>query len=391
MSKKRVKILDMFTTPSSILGMSRFYENPRNQPSARPRFSLAPQTQFAPEPPNQTRTLQSGPPNQTRTVPREPLPGFLDTLGNLVGAANPLSNYRDVGESTIGLGVGRDQANVYAPQTTGAIAEGGSAGLGDVAKDLAIAAGLGVAGKVAGAGIGAASAISRMSPAAKQAYLNSISGRLYHGTRSSEKFDVDPTAGQIGDNFFDANFFATTSKKLAETPGYGQGSSHRVRMPFDTAKNLNVLDLYPGAPSVRDQFPRIADDLQGLGLGGDISVQGTKAGTKDLGALQRGLDDPMRYASFAKSNSLVPNWNDWLSERGVNAVRHQSGAYTNNDLAEPVFAFFNPQGLSATPNRSAGEILQRAGSGVSERINSLLSRLRRPPVEDATMTPPAFG
>ena len=31
------------------------------------------------------------------------------------------------------------------------------------------------------------------------------------------------------------------------------------------------------------------------------------------------------------------------------------------------------------------------GQLVSERINSLLSRLRRPPVEEATMTPPAFG
>jgi len=287
--------------------------------------------------------------------------------------------------------VARGQANVYAPFTTGAVADTGSAGFGDVAKDLGLLAAGGAAGKLIGAGIGAASTVGGMSPAARQAYLNSISGRLYHGTLNRNKFDVDPTAGPGSDNFFDADFFATTSKKLAETPGYGKGTSQRVTMPLDTAKNLNVLDLYPGAPSVRDQFPRIADDLQRLGMGGDISVQGTRAGAKDLGALQRGLDDPMRYAPFARSNSVVPNWNDWLSERGVNALRHQSGAYTNNDLAEPVFAFFNPQGLSATPNRSAGEILQRAGSGVSERINSLLSRLRRPPAEDATMTPPAFG
>jgi hypothetical protein len=147
-------------------------------------------------------------------------------------------------------------------------------------------------------------------------------------------------------------------------------------MPLETAKNLNVLDLYPGAPSVRDQFPRIADDLADLGIANDISVQGSRATTKDLAALQRGLDDPMRYLPFAKSNSVVPDWNDWLSQRGVNAVRHQSGAYTNNNLTEPVFGFFNPQGLSAVPNRSAGEVLRGVGDNTKEYLTSLLSRLR---------------
>jgi len=244
-----------------------------------------------------------------------------------------------------------------------------------------VAGGVGGVGRgtvrAAGDAVKAGSDVAKMSPAVRQAYLSSIGRTLRHGSRDPNSFDVVPTGGQTFENFFDANFFATTSKGLAQSSGYGAGRHHRVKMPLETARNLNMLDLYPGAPSVRDQFPHIADELAKMGnFGSDISVTGSRALTKDPAALQRGLDDPRRYLAFSRGNSDVPSWNDWFSERGINAVRHQSGAYTNNNVTEPVFAFFNPQGLSAVPNRSAGEVLRGAADNTKEYLTSLLSRLR---------------
>jgi len=271
-----------------------------------------------------------------------------------------------LGSRTADLLVGQGGVSDNLPLRAGAFAA-------DVLSDPAwLIPGLGAAKAVK-----AGSDVAKMSPAVRQAYLSSIGRTLRHGSRDPNSFDVVPTGGQTGENFFDANFFATTSKGLAQSSGYGAGRHHRVKMPLETARNLNMLDLYPGAPSVRDQFPHIADELAKMGnFGSDISVTGSRALTKDPAALQRGLDDPRRYLAFSRGNSDVPSWNDWFSERGINAVRHQSGAYTNNNVTEPVFAFFNPQGLSAVPNRSAGEVLRGAGDNTKEYLTSLLSRLR---------------
>jgi len=336
MSKKRVKILDMFTTPSSILGMSRFYENPRNQPSVRPRFSLAPQTRPDAEPPNQTRTLQSGPPNQTRTVPREPLPGFLETLGNLVGAANPLSNYRNVGESTIGLGVGRDQANVYAPQTTGAIADTGSAGLGDVAKDLGLMAVGGVAGKAIGAGLGMAGRAGKefVTDPTVQARTNALMGRMYHGNQGAPwEVAINRPLNQR-DNWFKGDLFGTPNRKLAKTYA-SQGSeptSSSMRALGNLPKDLKVLDLMPGGKSVAEQSPGLAEAL---------------------GKLASGFDN---LGSFNRHSPLTNLPDDTLRELmakfGFNGLRHVSGqgsATPKGSLAKPVYAFFNPAGMTSKP------------------------------------------
>jgi hypothetical protein len=217
--------------------------------------------------------------------------------------------------------------------------------------------------------------VAQLAPASRQAYLNSLMGRLYHGSRAQDKFNVDPNSGNTLDNFFNANFFTTTSKDLAQTPGYGAGSFHRVKMPLQTAEDLRVLDLYPGAPSVRDQFPNVADDLRGLGVN-DFSVQGSAQTTKDLPKLTQELNNPLRYMPFARTNSLVPNWNDWFTERGINAIRHQSGAATNSDIAKPVYAFFAPGQMAAAPGKTFSQGVQDTQRSVKNYLQSLIQKIR---------------
>jgi hypothetical protein len=217
--------------------------------------------------------------------------------------------------------------------------------------------------------------VAQLAPAPRQAYLNSLMGRLYHGSRAQDKFNVDPNAGNTLENFFNANFFTTTSKDLAQTPGYGAGSFHRVKMPLETAEDLRVLDLYPGAPSVRDQFPNVADDLRGLGVN-DFSVQGSAQTTKDLPKLAQELNNPLRYMPFARTNSLVPDWNDWFTERGVNAIRHQSGAATNSDIAKPVYAFFAPGQMAAVPGKTLSQGVEGVQRNVQNYLRALVQRIR---------------
>jgi hypothetical protein len=238
------------------------------------------------------------------------------------------------------------------------------------------------AGGVGGVGRGAvqsgaqtAGRVAQLAPDTRQLYLNSLLGRLYHGSNAIKKFDVDPTAGNISDNFFNANFFTTTSKDLAQTPGYGAGSSHRVKIPLETAENLNILNLYPGAPTVRDQFPKIADDLMDLGIK-DFSVQASTKTTKDLPYLKQEINNPLRYMPFSRTNSLVPNWNDWFSERGVNVIRHQSGAATNNDIKEPVYAFLRPGQMSAIPNKTFSQGVGEVRRNTKNYLRSLMQRIR---------------
>jgi len=81
-------------------------------------------------------------------------------LGALLRAVNPLARRNDVSGSLMGP-TATTLANANAPFTTGAIAERGSAGLGDVAKDLGMYAVGGAAGAGIGRGIQAAIPVAR--------------------------------------------------------------------------------------------------------------------------------------------------------------------------------------------------------------------------------------
>ena len=274
------------------------------------------------------------------------------------------------------------------PFTSQTMRSGEDIGAQDLLKDAALYAAGGLIGKGIGAGAKAVGRVANLAPVPREAYLKSLTGRLYHGSRAEDKFDVDPNAGSTLDNFFNANFFTTASRDLAQTPGYGAGSFHRVKMPLETAEDLRVLDLYPGAPSVRDQFPRVADDLRDLGVN-DFSVQGSAQTTKDLPKLTEALSNPSRYMPFARTNTLVPDWNDWFTQRGVNAIRHQSGAATNGDITKPVYAFFSPGQMTAVPGKTFSQGVQGVQRNTRNYLQALLQKLREGnrPYESAPVRP----
>jgi hypothetical protein len=243
-----------------------------------------------------------------------------------------------------------------------------------------------------------------MTPAQRQLYLNSISGRLFHGSKDRGPFSVSPEGGNVAENIFNTNFFATPSRALAETPGYGAGYSHRVGgLTSENVRNMNILDLMPGAPSVRDQFPSLVNSIEeipGLIRPDDLAVLGSQNITKDLGALNTALNNPTRYFSFSKrpgvegmptvANSLgneTPSFGRWLNEQGVDAIRHQSGwgVGGSDELYKPVFAFFNPQNMVANPSRSVGQVVNDIGFNARAAVDktgaslrALIHRLRNP-------------
>lgn len=93
--------------------------------------------------------------------PSPPKPSnLLESLGALLRAANPLARRNDVSSSFMGP-TAKTLANANAPFTTGAIADRGSAGLGDVVKDLGMYAAGGALGAGVGAGIRAAVPVAR--------------------------------------------------------------------------------------------------------------------------------------------------------------------------------------------------------------------------------------
>jgi hypothetical protein len=232
-------------------------------------------------------------------------------------------------------------------------------------------------------GVQTAGRVANLAPAPRQAYLNSLMGRLYHGSKSREPFVVQRNAGNP-DNLFGADFFTTTSRQLAESPGYGAGSAHRVRLPLSEAENLRVLDLMPGAPTVRDQFPGLADFFSGLGTR-DLNITGSLANTVDPAAIKAASDAINRHVPFTRNFSPA-QWGKVLSDQGINAIRHESGRLVPGaEVVAPVFAFLNAPPLKATPSRSVNRMLQdvgfnvRAGaSNANAYLRSLLHRLRNP-------------
>jgi len=97
-------------------------------------------------------------------------------------------------------------------------------------------------------------------------------------------------------------------------------------------KDLKVLDLMPGGKSVAEQSPGLAEAL---------------------GKLASGFDD---LGSFNRHSPLTNLPDDTLREVmakfGFNGLRHVSGqgsATPKGSLAKPVYAFFNPAGVTSKP------------------------------------------
>jgi len=180
-------------------------------------------------------------------------------LGSLLRAANPLARRNDVSGSLM-KPTATTLANANAPFTTGAIAERGSAGLGDVAKDLGMYAVGGAVGSGVGRAVQAAvpylrrAAYASNSPAVQTTLANRHFGpenlSLMH-PRDVPVVDAR-TAGP-------GTYFATPSS----------ANSLRLRLPGDRSTEygvpLSFMDRYKLASSQgyagREDVAKAIDDL----------------------------------------------------------------------------------------------------------------------------------
>lgn len=240
------------------------------------------------------------------------------------------------------------------------------------------------------AGVNTARRVGNLDPIARNAYLNSLMGRLVHGSKSSEPFTVMRGQG-AADNLFGADFFATLSEQLAKSPGYGAGAFHRLKLPLSEAENLRFLDLMPGAPSIRDQFPGLADELAGMGMT-NANIVGSVADTVDPVSLQAANNLIGRHVPFTKSilnpvanrpgvYNLDPNsfvdWGEMFRRQGINALRHESGRLVPGaEVVAPVLAFLDAPAMRAVPGRSFDDVMEGAASAIGTGVREIPARLK---------------
>lgn len=193
--------------------------------------------------------------------------------------------------------------------------------------------------------------VAQLAPDTRQLYLNSLLGRLYHGSKDGELPALLNNRGPQPQNWFQADTFLTTSRPLART--YASGDLYRARVPLDVAENMNVMDIY---------------------------------------------NDSDRLLEIANS----PRINEILGREGANVVRHKSGQgmplanyyrvyrnpFTNklSRIAEkavekPVYAFTEPQGIKmkrlSDPLSGVSENLNNFSYRVQAEIQSLIDRIRK--------------
>jgi len=158
------------------------------------------------------------------------------------------------------------------------------------------------------------------------------------GKRPPKPEDVDPESWNT--NWFRAEFFSTAAKKLAST--YGQ--MFKVKMPLTSPLNMNILDLYPGAKSVAEQYPELY------------------AKHPELFKLEEDILRPDRHLGLAEMIGHNPELVNILKEFGIDAIRHQSAHGVQAKLGgagifSEVFAYLNPaKGMKANPMPLANKI-----------------------------------
>jgi hypothetical protein len=197
--------------------------------------------------------------------------------------------------------------------------------------DIPVAAGV----RGVGAGVKAAT------DPTNQARLNAMMGRLYHGNRN-EPWSVAasrPFDERVG-NWFSADLFSTPDFKLASS--YGPNAVYTLR---NLPSNLKILDLMPGGRTVAEQSPSLARALGNL-MGGNKPFDD--------------VSDAARHLSLTN----LPNdqLNQLMTEYGFNALRHVSGQGLGGGTgrAKPVYAFFDPTGITASPVSPLNRLLYQS-------------------------------
>lgn len=221
--------------------------------------------------------------------------------------------------------------DILLPMTSAKGYQAGGPALSDLAKDAAFMAAAGLVGKGVQTGVRAAT----LNPGARELYLNSLLGRLYHGSKSGVPQTL-VNRGPQPQNWFNADLFLTTSKPVARGYMGGPKDLYRATVPYDVAKNLNVMDLYK-------------DVDRALGLAGS------------------------------------PRATEQLAEAGANVVKHQSGhgaalGGLSTPINKPVYALTEPAGIQMSRVRNTGyytpaEQLKMFGGRVQRQFQSILDQL----------------
>jgi hypothetical protein len=202
--------------------------------------------------------------------------------------------------------------------------------------------------------VGAAKGVATGARLAKdptvQARANALMGRLYHGNRN-EPWNVAATRPfeQRAGNWFGADLFSTPDFKLASS--YGLDAVYNLR---NLPPNLKVLDLMPGGKTVAQQSPELAESLNRL-VGGNAP-----------------FDNVADLARHTSLTNLPGPRNDQLGQLmqqyGFNALRHVSGQgiMSGTGRAKPVYAFFDPAGITANPISPLNRAMHQTGEVLSD-------------------------
>lgn len=262
--------------------------------------------------PGQPRSLSSfSQPVVQPPQPVAPTRSPLNSMGTLLRAVNPLARRNDVSSSLMGPTATMLGADV-APFTTGAIAERGSAGLGDVAKDLGMYAVGGVAGKLIGSGIIAAvpylrqAAYASNSPAVRE----TLGGRHFGPANLSVVHPrdvpvVDARTGGPG------TYFATPSS----------ANSLRLRLPGDRSGEygvpLSFMDRVKLANSQGYAGPDdVAKAVSDLGLEGNLPLSQSRVPLNEAGFDNPIVQDLLRkgFVGFNPGKDGFPTgeFTNWL-------------------------------------------------------------------------------
>ena len=229
-------------------------------------------------------------------------------------------------------------------------------------------------------GLGAAKAVKAgkefVTDPTVQARTNALMGRMYHGNRGAPWSVAANRSFENRPGWFNADLFGTPSKDLGKqyaraNPNNKFGDASHLMPQTENLtrlrnlpKDLKVLDLMPGGKSVAEQSPELAEAL---------------------GKLASGFDDVSNPARHIPLTEL-PNdvFKQTLEQFGFNGLRHvsgQGGMLTDGAVSKPVYAFFNPSGITSTPvapsmSQRVGEKLYQTPSRFLDTIQEVLEKSR---------------
>ena len=199
--------------------------------------------------------------------------------------------------------------------------------------------------------------IANLAPDSRQLYLNSLMGRLYHGSRDGTLPAVLANRGPQPKNWFQADTFLTTSKPLART--YGSEGLYRARVPLNMAENTNLLNLYsnPDEHLRLANSPGVLDYLSGLGANAVRHQSGHGMGA-GAGNIAQYSINPFTFPFTGKGSARLMD-----------------------KIEEPVYAFLEPAGIQMTRMQDRlGSLRDRLVKGsyrARSTVEDVLDRIRK--------------